>query len=311
MCRQAGDGCNMTEKRKGNQNPTTSVILPFTETKAQEAVDLYEKSGRTAQEWQKKLLEAILATNDEGLWVHTKFGYSLPRRNGKNEIAAMRELFGLLHGEQVLHTAHRTTTSHAAWERLLKLLDKAGIEYRSLRAIGRERVEMPDTEGRVEFRTRTSTGGLGEGYDLLVIDEAQEYTTDQESALKYVVTDSRNPQIILCGTPPTPLSSGTVFVGFRKEVLDGGKANSGWAEWGVEEETDPHDMESWYKTNPSLGTIFTERSIQDEIGDKIDFNIQRLGLWIKYNQKSAITAVEWSALKLRSMPVLFFPRERG
>lgn len=86
----------MTEKRKGNQNPTTSVILPFTETKAQEAVDLYEKSGRTAQEWQKKLLEAVLATNDEELWVHTKFGYSLPHRNGKNEIAAMRELYGLL-----------------------------------------------------------------------------------------------------------------------------------------------------------------------------------------------------------------------
>ena len=217
----------MTEKRKGNQNPTTSVILPFTETKAQEAVNLYEKSGRIAQEWQRNLLEAILATNDEELWVHIKFGYSLPRRNGKNEIAAMREFYGLLHGEQVLHTAHRTTTSHAAWERLLKLLDKAGIEYRSLRAIGRERVEMPDTGGRVEFRTRTSTGGLGEGYDLLVIDEAQEYTTDQESALKYVVTDSRNQQTILCGTPPTPLSSGTVFVGFRKEVLDGGRANSG------------------------------------------------------------------------------------
>lgn len=301
----------MTEKRKGNQNPTTSVILPFTETEAQGAVDLYEKSGRTAQEWQRKLLEAILATNDEGLWVHTKFGYSLPRRNGKNEIAAMRELYGLLHGEQVLHTAHRTTTSHAAWERLLKLLDKAGMEYRSLRAIGRERVEMSDTEGRVEFRTRTSTGGLGEGYDLLVIDEAQEYTTDQESALKYVVTDSRNPQTILCGTPSTPLSSGTVFVGFRKEVLDGGRANSGWAEWGVEEETDPRDVEAWYKTNPSLGTIFTERSIQDEIGDKIDFNIQRLGLWIKYNQKSAITALEWGALKLSDMPVLKEPLNVG
>lgn len=86
----------MTEKRKGNQNPTTSVILPFTNTEAQEAVDLYEKSGRTAQEWQKKLLQAVLATNDEELWVHTKFGYSLPHRNGKNEIAAMRELYGLL-----------------------------------------------------------------------------------------------------------------------------------------------------------------------------------------------------------------------
>lgn len=49
----------------------------------------------------------------------------------------------------------------------------------------------------------------------------------------------------------------------------------------------------------------TERSIQDEVGDdKIDFNIQRLGLWIKYNQKSAIPANEWAKLKVRSLPVL-------
>jgi phage terminase large subunit-like protein len=278
----------------------------------QSAVDTYEKSGREAQEWQVELSKHIFATNEDGLWTHTKFGYSLPRRNGKNEIVAIREMKGLQDGEQMLHTAHRTTTSHAAWERLLRLLDKAGIQYESLRATGRERIELPDTGGRCEFRTRTSTGGLGEGFDLLVIDEAQEYTADQESALKYVVTDSQNPQTILCGTPPTPLSSGTVFVNFRKDVLAGKLENAGWAEWGVEDEADIRDRELWYLCNPSLGTIFTERSIQDEIGtDIVDFNIQRLGLWIKYNQKSAISENEWRELKVRSLPVLKGPLSVG
>lgn len=156
-------------------------------------------------------MKAVMGLNKDGLWTHTKFGYSLPRRNGKNEIVAIRELWALSVGERVLHTAHRTTTSHAAWERLLSLLDKSCIEYKSIRAIGREYVELEDTGGRVDFRTRSSKGGLGEGFDLLVIDEAQEYTEDQESALKYVVTDSKNPQTIFCGTPPTPISSGTVF----------------------------------------------------------------------------------------------------
>ena len=32
------------EKRFGNQYPTQSVILPFTETKYQEAIEIYEKS---------------------------------------------------------------------------------------------------------------------------------------------------------------------------------------------------------------------------------------------------------------------------
>ena len=292
-------------KRIGNQSPTQSVLLPFRESRFQEAVDLYQRSGRTVHDWQSGLLKPILATNDEGLWVHTKFGYSVPRRNGKNEVVAMRELFGLYLGQNMLHTAHRTTTSHAAWERLCNILDKSGVEYKSLRATGRERIELDETGGRIEFRTRTTTGGLGEGFDLLVIDEAQEYTEDQESALKYTVTDSANPQTIMCGTPPTPLSSGTVFPELRRHALEGGAENTGWAEWSVEDEEDPFDRELWYKTNPSLGLIFTERSVSDEIGsDHIDFNIQRLGLWLKYNQKSAISQTEWEQLKAQQIPKL-------
>lgn len=294
-----------TKVRLGNQHPTQSVILPYDKSLYQEAIGNYEKSGRTAQEWQVELSKHIFAVNDDGLWTHTKFGYSLPRRNGKNEVVVIREIQALQNGEQALHTAHRTTTSHASWERLTRLLDKAGIQYESLRATGRERVELPETGGRVEFRTRTSTGGLGEGFDLLVIDEAQEYSTDQESALKYVVTDSKNPQTIFCGTPPTPLSSGTVFVNYRNDVLAHKLENAGWAEWGVQDESDIRDRELWYLCNPSLGTVFTERSIQDEIGtDEVDFNIQRLGLWIKYNQKSAISENEWRELQVKALPVL-------
>lgn len=237
--------------------------------------------------------------------MHTKFGYAVPRRNGKNEIAAIRELYGLQQGESILHTAHRTTTSRAAWERLCHLLDKAKIPYKSIQAVGREHIQLEEGEGRIEFRTRSSKGGLGEGFDLLVIDEAQEYTDDQASALKYVVTDSENPQTLFCGTPPTPVSSGTVFLKMRNAALRGDTQNTGWAEWSVEQQTDPHDVEAWYQTNPSLGTIFTERSVADEIGDDpIDFNIQRLGLWLRYNLKSAISRAEWDELKTDTLPKL-------
>ena len=86
------------------------------------------------------------------------------RRNGKNEIAAIRELYGLKQGESILHTAHRTTTSRAAWERLCHLLDKAKIPYKSIQAVGREHIQLEDSAGRIEFRTRSSKGGLGERF---------------------------------------------------------------------------------------------------------------------------------------------------
>ncbi|HAP14779.1 MAG TPA: terminase, partial [Lactococcus sp.] len=42
-----------------------------------------------------------------------------------------------------------------------------------------------------------------------------------------------------------------------------------------------------------------------ELGeDNLDHNIQRLGYWPKYNQKSAISESDWSALKLNRLPVL-------
>lgn len=294
---------------KGRQTPTQSLVLPYSKTYGEDAIKIYNSTGREAQEWQELLLCDMMAINEDGLWTHTKYGYSVPRRNGKNEVVAMRELYAVLNGESVLHTAHRTPTSHSAWERLCELLSKTGLkegeDYKTLKQFGLEQVTMLKGEGRVNFRTRSSKGGLGEGYDLLVIDEAQEYTIDQESALKYIVTSSKNPQTVFCGTPPTPVSSGTVFQKMREQAISGRSQNTGWAEWSVDNMTDPQDKEAWYQTNPSLGTVFTERSVADEIGpDKTDFNIQRLGLWLRYNQKSAITEKEWTALAVPSMPTL-------
>jgi phage terminase large subunit-like protein len=69
--------------------------------------------------------------------------------------------------------------------------------------------------------------------------------------------------------------------------------------------SDPNDVDLWYETNPSLGTVLKERTIRSEIGDdKTDFNIQRLGLWIKYNQRSAISRNEWEALQVDALPEL-------
>lgn len=310
----------MAEIRKGRQTPTKSIVLPYTETMGQRAIERYNSSGRQAQEWQELLIYDMMAVNESGLWVHTKFGECVPRRNGKNEVVVIREVDGLENGEHILHTAHRTTTSTAASRRLVERL--VGLGYEEVERIkkdtpydkhftyakqkGLERIVLlREGGGTIDFRTRSSSGGLGEGFDLLVIDEAQEYTDAQATALKYVVSDSRNPQTIFCGTPPTVVSAGTVFLNMRNAALQGETENTGWAEWSVDEMTDPRDKEAWYETNPSLGTILTERAITDEIGeDDIDFNIQRLGLFLRYNQKSAISKHEWNDLQVRHLPNL-------
>ena len=307
-----------TEKRRGAQTPTQSLVLPYQETRGMEAVALYQESGRECYPWQQLLACDVMAVNEDGLWVHQKFGYSVPRRNGKNEVVAMREFWGLVHGERICHTAHRTTTSRSAWTRLCKILTDAGFveldrrtkeapekSFHSTKANGLECAELTGG-GTIVFRTRTANGGLGEGFDLLIIDEAQEYTPAQESALVYTVTDSPNPQTVFCGTPPTPVSAGTVFPTLRKEALAGATYDTGWAEWSVPEKPrDFRDVELWYQTNPSMGYHLDERKVRSEIrGDELDFIIQRLGYWFQYSLQSAISAAEWKELELATLPEL-------
>lgn len=301
----------MSEVRLGKQTPTICIRLPYTESIGTEAVDLYNQSDRTAQDWQALMLEDIMAVNADGLWIHMKYGWSIPRRNGKSEILIMRAIWDLLHERRCLYTAHRESTAASAWEKVLRLLTKMGYkedeDFKAYKSAGRRSIEWlkDGSEAVINFRTRSSTGGLGEGYDTLIIDEAQEYTADQESALKYVVTDSKNPQTLMCGTPPTAVSSGDVFLKYRRRCLTGKEEDAGWAEWSVPNLTDAHDPELWYLTNPSLGTILTERTIRSELGDdQVDDNIQRLGLWLRYSQKSAISKQEWSEYALKEKPML-------
>ena len=296
------------EKRIGRQTPTVSRVLPYTDSRGGEAVLLYNQSRRKAQEWQELMMYDIMAQNSDGQWTHMKFGWSVPRQNGKSELLIMRAIWGLTHGERVLYTAHLVNTSHAAWEKTAALLEEMGFtendDFKRLAQKGAEVLEwLHGDGGRINFRTRTVRGGLGETYDLLIIDEAQEYTADQEGAIKHVITASPNPQTLMCGTPPTMISKGTVFTAYRGQVLSGEEEDAGWAEWSVPQMSDTKDVDLWYETNPSLGLLTTERTIRNSIGsDTVDDNIQRLGLWILSNLHSAISEEDWDGCKLDGKP---------
>lgn len=97
---------------------THSIRCPSANEKTigREAVKLYSLLGKIAQEWQELLLYDIMAVNAAGLWVHTKFGYSLQDETESQRSRTICELWGLINGEHIMHTAHRTTTTHALGE---------------------------------------------------------------------------------------------------------------------------------------------------------------------------------------------------
>ena len=306
-------------KRIGNPVPSFTNISKTAKSKGKQAIALYAATGQKLMEWQQTQIIGLMATDARGLWSYPDWCLSLARRNGKGEILAARELWGILAaGEKILHTAHRTSTSHDAYERLYRLLILGGFEERprkrgkrlpgtfyASKQYGLETIVIYDG-GEIHFRTRTDTGGLGEGFDVLVLDEGQEYTSKQQSALTYTVSAAKNPQTILTGTPPTATSKGDVFPRIRKMVMDGKATLTGWTEWAIEKLTeDIENADLWYRYNPSLGIILTERNIRRELTTGVvDFNVQRLGLWLSYKQDSAFSPKEWDDVRVDDVPDL-------
>ena len=119
------------EPRVGSQVPTHAVVIPYAKSKGDDAVSLYLKAGRSAYPWQEQLIRDIMAVDDDGQWVHQKFGYAVPRRNGKSEDVIVRCIYALAEGTRVIYTAHRATTSHAIWERMDRLVPAAGLTVTS------------------------------------------------------------------------------------------------------------------------------------------------------------------------------------
>lgn len=313
-------------KKTGNPVPSFTNIETTAKSKGNQAVRLYDATGQHLLEWQKTQINGLMSCDDRHLWTYTDWCLSLSRRNGKGEIIAARELWGILvASEKILHTAHRASTSHDAYERLYRLLILGGYEERprkrgkaapgtfyASKQYGLETIVIAQG-GEIHFRTRTDTGGLGEGFDVLIVDEAQEYTSKQQSALTYTVSASKNPQTIMTGTPPTATSKGDVFPAIRQRVMNGKASMTGWTEWSIEKLTDEiDDPDLWYRYNPSLGLILTERNIRREMNTGvIDFNVQRLGLWLSYKQDSAISLKEWEDTQVEDVPELMPQRFWG
>ena len=314
--------------RIDNQNPSFTNVKKSKKTRGTAAVNEYKSSGQHLYIWQQRQIRAIETINPDGTWKYMTYCICVSRRNGKGEVLAAREIDGLINlKEKICYTAHRTTTSHDAFNRLYALLKKKGyIEHSKKKKVmpeksfyaskqyGLEHIEITGG-GIIDFRTRTDNGGLGEGFDLLIVDEAQEYTSKQQSALSYTVSSSKNPQTILVGTPPTVSSKGDVFVTIRESVLKGTAEETGWAEWSTPEfieEKDLKDPKIWKRYNPSYGTILTDRKIRSELKNgALDFNIQRLGYWCTFRPESAISEQEWDDLKVDSLPELKDARYLG
>lgn len=291
---------------RGSQEPTRLVMPDYVDSEWRDCHAINSAGGIDMLEWQDGVMRCWLATNALGRWAATTCGGSLARQNGKSlGLVVPRANYGMIMlGEQVLYTSHLQKTSTETFESIATFFDSKPLKkyVKDIKtALGREQVILKNG-GRIKFLARTRNGGRGQHGDLLIFDEALELEPDSQASFLPAISASSNPQVIYVSSPPTSSSTGSVFRGIRDRALSGESDRISWFEWSVDEIGDVHDMSRWYATNPSLGILIQESTIESECEqmDPDTFARERLGWWspVAKAAETVIDASEWEACKV-------------
>ena len=302
---------------KGCQEPTIHVVEPYTRTQGHLATELSANYGLAPHRWQAGILDDWLAIDQDGKLVHSYCVLEVPRQNGKTGVSDPRETWGLVvRAEQILHTAQEFQTAKKAFDRLRKKFgDRKNdpfAEYPELNALvdhytvsaGQMVLDLTNG-GHIEFRTRGSNSDMGRGgtFDLVVIDEAQAYTEEQDASLSPLnsAAPSGSPQTILMGTPPLPTSGnkGLVFLRAIESIRTGKVKGACLHEWSTNTLKGADDPQTWFRNNPSLGYQLLLSAIEKDFASmSLDtFAREHLGFMPKKAelQNYAISAEVWDS----------------
>lgn len=299
--------------RYGNQNPTYRYSTEYQYSEGAFASEISANYALTCHPWQDLVLEDWLAVDENGKLLNSFCLLEVPRQNGKTGVSDPRETWGLIkRAERILHTAQEFQTAQTAFNRLRKKFgtkkNDPYAEYPELNALvdhytvsaGQMVLDLKNG-GHIEFRTRGNNSDMGRGgtFDLVVVDEAQSYTEEQDASLSPLnsASPSGSPQTILMGTPPKIGDKGIVFLRAIEQMHQHPEKGDCIHEWSVSEIGDIHDKERWYQTNPSLGYQLLEEALAKDASKMADdvFAREHLGFLVKREklQNYAIDHEAW------------------
>ena len=319
--------------KRGNQAPTFSVVGDYAYSNSDAVVDVFvAEGGATFYPSQVYEFELMLARNEDGSPAASVIGISKPRQNGKSYSARYYAAYMAdFEHRNVLYSAHHGNTSRKMFNAMLDLFDNkerfpefAHDVKRISRARGYEGIYFKDWKdeyggyhegGCIEFATRTNSGSRGGTYSVIIIDEAQELTTEQQEGMLPVISAASDvsdrykmPQQIYIGTPPGPSCNGTVFAKMHETAHSEETGNAWWLEWSVPGEFDvlgitrDNILEYAYQTNPAMGYRIAEKTVLDEFDamDADGFARERLGWWtpiVEHKLDYAIPTDVWDACR--------------
>lgn len=272
-------------------------------------------AGLILDPWQEFILDVLLGERADGKWAAREVGYLVARQNGKGGVLdalALAALFLIDDEVEILHSAHEFKTAKKAYRNLKSLVQGAPhllaqVERRGSRVVGfrhsNEDTSITLQNGTViRYMARSNNTGRGFSSQRLIVDEAQECSEETRSALQYIVSAQRNPQIVYCGTVPSPRNNGEVWESLRDRGRAGGDSTLAWMEWTPPEDADPMSDETSLWSNPgrpyriSAETIEAERNAATTPEAIDGYKRERVSIWPSGSKQSEFDMAAWSAL---------------
>lgn len=301
---------------KGKQEPTYRWCGKYARTEGVYATAMAKAYGMAPLPWQSAVLGDWLALDEYGGLLNSSCLLEVPRQCGKTGVADPRETWGLVkRGEWILHTAHEYQTARKAFDRLRKKFGECRndpiAKFPELNRLvakyttSANQMVLDLTNGaHIEFRTRGGNEDAGRGgtFDLVVIDEAQNYTDEQDAALSPLnsAAPKGSPQTIYMGTVPDPRKphKGEKFASVRRDMRENRYGGDCLHEWTAAEIGDKFNKARWYEFNPSLGYFLLEKAIEKDARrmSPDTFAREHLGWWPKsVISASPIDEGDWEA----------------
>lgn len=291
--------------------------------------DLVRQWGYTLMKFQFDVLRDCLSINADGKLYYKKIGLSTGRQVGKTFII---ELIIFIHiiffKNDVLYTAHRDDTAQGIYERMMDRIiasywlkkyfpgieKQASIENPKKYKLQAFNPKTGERLGFVEFKTRGGRGlARGKSIKVVIFDEAQELSNDQDAAVSPVISTFENGQIYYFGTPSeielvgqAELSKKSFFPQFRNKILTLEPPFILWNEWGLTNLGKVRDVEAWYECVPSLNfqlnkdQKFTINNLMASAStmDELEFAMEYLGYWPSQLKQAAMDLSKWNSLRI-------------
>jgi hypothetical protein len=257
-------------------------------------VDQLRKAAKVAglklMPWQETAGQYLMAGN--GRWQFHEVCIVVGRQNGKSTILIPRILWGLEHGERIMHTAQNRILPREHFRQVADIVEKVYPSWTIRRANGQE--EILTHEGG-SYRIVAPTRGGARGYpnDLVIIDELNEMDDwEFPHAARPTLTASKSPQTLYLST------AGEAKSVVLNQVKDrAGQDTLAYLEWSAHPDRDHMDRDGWAEANPALGFMPGMMETLEGFHDSFTlpmFQRECLCQWIDSSAPKLVTDLQWS-----------------